>query len=49
MKENKTLQEVLSQFQGAEGDKSHLQSQFYELAKFFLYSGYFLVNGKRKV
>ena len=34
-KENKTLQEILSQFQGANGNEDSLQAQFYEFAKYF--------------
>lgn len=46
---SETLVEILSQFQGANGNEDFLETQFYKLAKYFLYSGYLLVNGKKKV
>lgn len=49
MKENIKLKEVLLHFQGANGDETDLTEQFSHLAKYFLYSGYLLINSKTKV
>lgn len=49
MEENIKLKEVLSQFQGANGNEINLAEQFMCLAEYFLYGGYLLVNGKARV
>lgn len=49
MENNFRLEEVLSQFHGANGDENHLMAQFRSLADYFLYNGYLLVNKTTKV
>lgn len=49
MEENLKLKEVLSQFQGADGNVNNLAKQFSDLAKYFLYDGYLLINDRTKV
>lgn len=49
MKENIKLKEALSHFQGANGNETNLTEQFSHLAKYFLYSGYLLINNKTKI
>ncbi|MEG1400931.1 hypothetical protein [Bacteroides sp.] len=49
MKNNFKLKEALSLFQGANGNESNLPEQFNHLAKYFLYSGYLLINSRTKI
>ncbi len=49
MEENLKLKEALSLFQGANGNETNLTEQFSHLVKYFLYSGYLLINSKTKV
>ena len=43
------LEEVLKPFTGANGNESRLNSQFKNLANYFLLNGYFLINNQVKV
>lgn len=49
MEKSIKLKEVLTQFQGANGNESNLAKQFSHLAEYFLYSGYLLINNKTQV
>ncbi len=49
MKDNLKLKETLRLFQGANGDESCLAKQFSNLANYFFYSGYLLINSKTKI
>lgn len=49
MKINRKLIDVLSEFDGCDGNETKLWSKFKNLSKYFFFGGYLTVNGRRRI